>query len=209
MRAKRVSFFQDFCVSHYITMNSLRSQHFKMRIWDDFEWFSYTVIIPPLTIQFLQVYPVSGFDYCLDFVFYSRKAAFYFFPQGESYQIFMQIARSLHWYISHFRWVGTVLRGASCPPREARASWRISPAIIQADLQALKVRLKKKRFLGLWAPLKSPSPPKTIKATESFSNLAYLTVRKDFWSKAERSLLLISKVGLGNSSWEKFGPFGD
>ena len=36
------------------------------------------MIIPPLTIQFLQVYPVSGFDYCLDFVFYSRKAAFSF-----------------------------------------------------------------------------------------------------------------------------------
>ena len=41
------------------------------------------------------------------------------------HKIFMQIARSLHWYISHFRWVGTAAR--------RRGSWRISPTALPAS----------------------------------------------------------------------------
>ena len=127
--------------------------------------------------------------------------SFLVLPKEESNQIFMQIARSLHWYISHFRWVGTGLREAvwalvlrRCPQAAAQASSRISPAIIQANVQAIfrhprllpkrKSFLKGKtftvmllkRFLCLWAHLKSPSPHRTIKDRGSFS-LAYLTVR--------------------------------
>ena len=134
-------------------------------------------------------------------------SSFLVLPKEESNQIFMQIARSLHWYISHFRWVGTGLREAvwalelrrRCPQAAVQASSRISPAIIQANVQAIfrhprllkrkrlclkgkktfitaVMLLNLKRFLCLWAHLKSPSPRRTIKDTGSFS-LAYLTVR--------------------------------
>ena len=59
------------------------------------------------------------------------------------HKIFMQIARSLHWYISHFRWVGTA-------PRR-RGSWRISPTALPTSAKrwGLNSTTKSVHFFGI------------------------------------------------------------
>lgn len=69
----------------------------------------------------------------------------------------MQIVRSLHWYISHFRWVGTALQR----PR-LRASSRISPTVVQPPMLSSElVNLLQPRFtIRKKVPAAAPSRAK-------------------------------------------------